>query len=219
MNEGEFYLVCFECVQEIVEQQGCFGYEQYVVMGFVFWCNEVELVMDFDEVGYCEIYGVSVLYDWWVSFFLMSELFVFVGLEFGGILVDFVCFVKLVFDVQQRCWEEDDVFIVLSEDSLSQLLWFIYGLVFYGEVMWNVFDLIGQVYEQYCGFLIKVVFGWYVFYLNVFMQQFVGVVVQFEYLCYGFFVGFFESGEVNEVLSLNMNVVVFEFIFYCKCGN
>ena len=218
LADRELHSVQLDRSQESLEQQGRLGYEQYAATGFALWGGSVSRAMDLDDVDYREIFGVSVPYDRRAGSFLTSEPFILAGLELGGVSPDFSRLVKSVFEVQQRRWEEDAVLTAMSEDSLNQPPWFVYGSIVHGESTWDAFDAGGAAHRQYRGLSTKAAFGWHALFQNDFTVRLVEVAAQLVHARYGFFAGLFENGEVNEALSLNTNAVVLESLLYRQRG-
>lgn len=88
--------------------------------------------------------------------------------------------------------------MVVSEDNIDQVLYFVYNMVFIDGEIWNVIIEDGEDVLEFKMFLIKVVFGWYSFYGMDYMGLFVDEVLEFVDFECGFFLGCYEvDGELN----------------------
>lgn len=102
-----FYGVMVEEGEMIYVQEGWIGYEEYVVKFFIFFGIDVQKVLRMvDYFKYVDVYGVDVLMDcrWFEDYdvynYVVSELYIFDGFEFGWDFI-FEEFVYCVYLVQQ----------------------------------------------------------------------------------------------------------------------
>jgi len=217
VNSGELQGALFDGSQERRFQEGRLGYEHYAAIGFLLWGIDVRFAMDLDNVAFVDLYGVKVPYDKRDHSYLTTDPFVLLSLEAGGMDERFRELIQSVYQVQKKRWQEEYILTARGESRLSQAPWFVYNTIYANQKPWNTVSYNGRSYPDFSGGSTMIAFAWSVLLpKDDYIDQLLAHVIDEFHPKFGYYSGFFESGELNTSLEINTNALILEALLYVK---
>ncbi|MBW1972530.1 MAG: DUF3131 domain-containing protein [Deltaproteobacteria bacterium] len=208
----------FNGIIEIIRQEGRFGYEQYAATGCLLWDLDVRAALDYDNISFTNIFGISIPYDKRSNAFLTSEPFFLSKIELNGIDEKYHDYINRIYKVQKKRWEIKDILTAVSEDSMDRPPWFTYNNIFLNNKSWVCVSHNGKPYPQLKNMSTKAAFAWWAIFEDEYSKKLKKRVEKLFHPTYGYYAGIYENGKINKSLNVNTNSIILESLLYIKRG-
>lgn len=222
-NLGELTGAAREAGETILVQEGRIGYEQYGARAAALWGLDVIPAMSAGRiVRWRDVSGVSVPTDLRSSDTFrainptLSEPYMLQGLELG-LDAESRRLASQVYLAQEARYRAEGIYTMVSEDHIDRSPSFLYNSVFSNGRDWAVVTEDGDAHPALRTVSLKAAFAWDSLYGREYTA---GLRAELADLATdrGWYAGRYESGEANDVLTLNTNAVVLEAVHYKAFG-
>lgn len=223
-DEGELIGVSVLVDGPLIGQEGRIGYEQYAARAAALWGFDVSQAISARRViDWREVYDVKIPTDLRLASVFksitptLSEPYILEGLELG-FNYESQLLASRVYQAQEARFKATGLQTMVSEDHLSQAPHFLYSSVFSNGDDWAVIAENGERFDEMRTLSVKAVFGWDALFATEYTRFLRGEIADLA-SDQGWFAGRYEdTGEPNDILTLNTNAVILEALHFRTNG-
>lgn len=209
----------------ILNQEGRIGYEQYASRAAALWGLDVIGSLTAQQtLAWATIEGVEIPTDnrshrvFQAITPTLSEPYMLQGLELG-LDSEAVRFAERIYTAQENRYKNTGQITFVSEDHVDQEPYFLYSSVHANDQDWAVLTETGVQFPDLRTTSVKAIFAWDALYGTEYTQLGRNSITDIANIKKGWPAGIYEqTGQVNDVYTLNTNAIVLQSIHYKAFG-